>query len=271
MRGNVDTRLRKLRDGEYDAIVLAMAGLRRLGARATHTVPFSIEELVPAVAQGALAIETRAGDEHLAAQLRAAVNDATAELCVACERAALRALRAGCTAPVGIHATVNDGIMTVDGFYSSGDGAVRRERLEEPVGSLDRAEALGIAIAGRLAPPLAGRLIVLPRTQDRPSRIAQALRELGAEVVELREGDAGPDPAERSVDMVLFPSSGAVAAALPFLKRLTSGDGRPLVAAMGPSSSEAARAAGFEPDAIAADASVGALVALAHAHLGRRA
>lgn len=267
MRGNVDTRLRKLRDGEYDAIVLAMAGLRRLGARARHTVAFSIDEIVPAVAQGALAIETRADDEELAAELRAAVNDAIAELCVACERAALRALRAGCTAPVGVHGTFADGVMTVCGFYASGDGDVRRTRMQEPVESLDQAEALGAAIAGRLAQPLAGRMIVLARTRERPSRIAEALRAMGAEVVELREGDAGPDPAERIPDMLLFPSSGSVAAAMPYLERLRSTAGRPLVAAMGPASGAAARAAGFEPDAVAGEASVDAVIALAHARL----
>jgi len=267
MRGNVDTRLRKLRDGEYDAIVLAMAGLRRLGAGARHTVPFSIDEIVPAVAQGALAIETRANDEKLAAQLRAAVNDATTELCVACERAALRALRAGCSVPVGVHASLGDGVMTVCGFFASDDGEMRRTRLRERVESLQDAEALGAAVAARLAQPLAGRMIVLPRTQERPSRIAAALRAMGAEVVELREGDAGPDPAERIPDMLLFPSSGSVAAARPYLERLRSRACRPLVAAMGPASGDAARAAGFEPDAVAGEASVDAVVALAHASL----
>ena len=270
MRGNVDTRLRKLRDGAYDAIVLAMAGLVRLHTSARHTVPFSVEEIVPAVAQGALAVETRADDERIAADLRAAVNDSPAELCVTCERAALRALRAGCSAPVGVHATLSAGIMTVSGFYASSDGDVRRARAAGPVESLEHAEALGAAIATRLARPLDGRMIVLPRTQDRPSRIAGALRELGAEVVELREGDAGPDPAERIPDMVLFPSSGAVAAAKPYLERLRSRAERPLVAAMGPASGDAARAAGFEPDAVADDASIEALVALAHARLETR-
>jgi len=104
VRGNVDTRLRKLREGQYDAIVLAMAGLNRLKVRATHTVPFPIEEVVPAAAQGALAIEMRAEESALAGELRAAVNDDATERCIVAERAALRALRAGCNAPIGIHA-----------------------------------------------------------------------------------------------------------------------------------------------------------------------
>lgn len=157
--------------------------------------------------------------------------------------------------------------MYVAGFFASDHGAMRRAWLHERVESLDDAEALGAAVAARLAQRLAGRMIVLPRTQERPSRIAAALREMGAEVVELRQGDAGPDPAERIPDMLLFPSSGSVSAAMPYLERLRSTASRPLIAAMGPASGAAARAAGFEPDAIAAEASVDAVVALAHARL----
>ncbi|MBV8117919.1 MAG: hydroxymethylbilane synthase, partial [Candidatus Eremiobacteraeota bacterium] len=109
VRGNVDTRLRRLREGRFDAVVLAMAGLKRLRQRATHTVAFPVETIVPAVAQGTLAAETRDDDADLAGELRAAVNDPIAELCVRCERAALRALRAGCSAPIGVHAQLNDG------------------------------------------------------------------------------------------------------------------------------------------------------------------
>jgi hydroxymethylbilane synthase len=263
MRGNVDTRLRKLRDGEYDAIVLAMAGLRRLNARARHTVPFSIDELVPAVAQGALAVETRANDERLAAELRAAVNDAAAELCVGCERAALRAMRAGCSAPIGIHATLAGDTMTATGFFALSDRRITRARLEAPVRTVDEAERLGEAVAARLARPLAGRLIVLPRTQDRRSRIAAALRKLGAEVAELKAGDAWPDPAERTPDMVVFPSSASVAAAEPYLARLRGLDPKPLVTAIGPRTHEAACAAGFTPDATSDEASIDAMVDLA--------
>ncbi len=117
LRGNVDTRLRKLAAGEYDAIVLAMAGLNRLGVCARHVVPFTVECVVPAVGQGALAIETRADDEGLGSVLREAVNDPESELCVTCERAALRAMRAGCSAPLGVHA------------YLAGGSTVVRRRL----------------------------------------------------------------------------------------------------------------------------------------------
>jgi hydroxymethylbilane synthase len=263
MRGNVDTRLRKLREGHYDAIVLAMAGLNRLNAHATYTVPFDIDTVVPAVAQGALAVETRAGDERIARELRAAVNDGTTELCVACERAALRTLRAGCSAPVGVHARLDDGVLRVTGVYATFGREPRKESIDARVSTIEEAEAIGAELASRLAPPLTGRTVLLPRTQDRPSTIAHALRDLGADVVELRAGDAGPDPAERTVDMLLFPSSGSVAAASEYLERLRTQERRPRVAAMGPQSSAAALAAGFAPDDVCAEASVDAFVALA--------
>ena len=150
LRGNVDTRLRKLRDGQYDAIVLAMAGLNRLRARATHVVAFDVETIVPAAGQGALGIETRAGDDALAGVLRAAVNDAGTELCVACERAALRTLQAGCSAPIGIHATLEGETMTVRGSYAIEGSGIRTQRREARVVTLHEAEALGAELAGAL-------------------------------------------------------------------------------------------------------------------------
>ncbi|HMF28370.1 MAG TPA: hydroxymethylbilane synthase [Candidatus Cybelea sp.] len=150
LRGNVDTRLRKLRDGEYDAIVIAMAGLNRLRAGARNVVPFAIERVVPAVGQGALAVETRAGDERFEALLRETVNDGAAELCISCERAALRALRAGCSAPLGIHAELAGETMHVNAFYAGDVAAPIRVRMTGHVAGLESAEALGTALAERL-------------------------------------------------------------------------------------------------------------------------
>jgi hydroxymethylbilane synthase len=150
LRGNVDTRLRKLRDGAYDAVVLAMAGLNRLHAEANYVVPFSIEELVPAAAQGALAVEVRAGEEALADEIRAAVNDDAAERCVTTERAALRAMRAGCSAPIGIHAREIGGRTIVDAAYATGETIVR-ERVEAVVGDVAEAKRLGESVASRMA------------------------------------------------------------------------------------------------------------------------
>jgi hydroxymethylbilane synthase len=150
IRGNVDTRLRKLREGQYDAVVLAMAGMNRLRARATHTVPFEVAQIVPAVAQGALAIETLASNDALAAELRAAVNDTATELCVEAERAVLRALRAGCSAPLGVHAELAGGGMTIVAAYEI-DGALVREHAAGGVASVEAARALGEKLATTLA------------------------------------------------------------------------------------------------------------------------
>lgn len=150
LRGNVDTRLQKLADGKYDAIVLAAAGLKRLGVTAKHVVPFSVERIVPAVGQGALAVETRAEDEWLAERLHAAVNDAGSELCVECERAALRALRAGCSAPLGIHAYLDGTQMVALGAYAPAGGAPVRRRLDRSISTLAEARALGIELSALL-------------------------------------------------------------------------------------------------------------------------
>lgn len=285
VRGNVDTRLRKLREGQYDAIVLASAGLRRLGLRATHTVPFDVAQLVPAVAQGALAVETQADAAELAGHLRKAINHDETERAVLCERAALRTLQGGCQAPIGIHARYEDGDLVVDGVIAALDGSrVIRDRQRGQAHSAAEAEALGNALAQALlkngaqsilavsprpqALPLAGKLVVLPRTQERASRIAAALRADGAEVVEMRSGEADPSELRARVpDVIVFPSSGAVSAAAAYLARVHRYERRPAVAAMGPGSSAAAHAAGFTPDVVAPDSEIEALVGAVRAHL----
>jgi hydroxymethylbilane synthase len=151
LRGNVGTRLAKLSDGRYDAIVLAMAGLNRLGVRATHLVPFDVERIVPAVGQGALAVETRAGDQWLTGVLRSAANDCASELCVVCERAALAAMHAGCSAPIGIHARLGAAGMVVDAAVETEPGVVLRHRLQRAVSTVEESVALGTALASDLS------------------------------------------------------------------------------------------------------------------------
>src|SRR5947209_5712009 len=149
VRGNVDTRLRKLRDGEYAAIVLAAAGLNRLGARAAHTVPFAVDVVTPAVGQGSLGIETRAGDA-LAGRIDAVVGDPPASLAVRAERAFLRTVHGGCQAPVGCHATWSDGRFRVVGAIAAADGSqvLRAERdAVIGIGDLASAEAVAVALA----------------------------------------------------------------------------------------------------------------------------
>jgi len=276
MRGNVETRLRKLRDGEVDAMVLACAGLERLGLSATYTVPFALDVLVPAVGQGALAVETRTGDA-VAARIAAAVSDPASEIAVRAERAFLATMRGGCQAPVGAHAVFADGRLELRAAIVAPDGsAVIRDGRSLTVAGAAEAEAAAVELAGRMLDaggeallaglrtpqsPLAGHLFVLPRTQPRASRIASALRDAGAEVVEARDSAAAVAAlAGRSPTGLLFPSSGAVRAVAAYLSELRAERARPIVAAMGPSSARAAQACGWPPDVVAAATDVGSFV-----------
>jgi hydroxymethylbilane synthase len=280
IRGNVDTRLRKLREGEYDAILLAMAGLTRLELRATYTEPIPVDVLIPAVGQGALAIEVRAEDEALAARIHAIFADEATEIAVRAERAFLRELRGGCQAPVGAHATYAGGVLSMCAAIAALDGSqIIRGALADPVASAEDGEARAAALARRLLAegadallaealaivppraPLAGQLFLLPRTQERPSTIAPALRGAGAEVVEAADSDAVLAALDgRTPSALLFPSSGSVRAIEAYLARLRVEGTKPIVAAMGEASSSAARDAGFPPDVVATEPSIGAFV-----------
>jgi len=140
LRGNVDTRLRRLAEGDYDAIVLALAGIERL-ERGNEGV--ALEELVPAAGQGCLAVTTRAGEESLVSTLR---HDASMQALCA-ERAVVRALDADCHTPVGAHASsLPDGRVRLRAFVGAPDGSAWvRDELDG-----DDAEALGAAVAERL-------------------------------------------------------------------------------------------------------------------------
>jgi hydroxymethylbilane synthase len=151
LRGNVDTRLRKLADGDYDAIVLALAGLERL-ERGNEGV--ALEELVPAAGQGCLAVATRAGEESLVAT----IDHAPSRRALLAERAVVRSLDADCHTPVGAHASsLPDGRLALRAFVGAPDGSAWvRDDLEG-----DDAEALGAEVARRLL--TAGAREVLPR------------------------------------------------------------------------------------------------------------
>ncbi|HEY0786033.1 MAG TPA: hydroxymethylbilane synthase [Acidobacteriaceae bacterium] len=126
LRGNVDTRLRKLAGGEVEAIVLASAGLDRLGYTQWVRERFATLILCPAAGQGALAIETRAGDEATARAL-APLDDAETRFAVTAERAALHALGGGCQVPIGLHCARDAGGWMLSGVVASaaGEGLVR--------------------------------------------------------------------------------------------------------------------------------------------------
>jgi hydroxymethylbilane synthase len=121
VRGNIDTRLRKLDEGQYDAILLAAAGLKRLGWADRIAEILDAERMCPAVGQGALAIETRAtGDGLIAVQ---ALDHAATHAAVLAERGVLGSLGGGCQVPIGAHATVTDGRLLIDAVVISPDGA----------------------------------------------------------------------------------------------------------------------------------------------------
>lgn len=147
IRGNVDTRIRKLDDGEYDAIVLAEAGLRRLGLQERISLLLAPPEVYPAVGQGALGIECRA-DDASTKELLEPVTEATALQCVTAERSLLRELRAGCHAPVGAWADVEEGQLKLTGVLLSLDGQTRLEA--SAVADAASALEVGIEVAQQL-------------------------------------------------------------------------------------------------------------------------
>jgi len=121
MRGNVETRLRKLAAGEADATLLALAGLKRLGLEAKATRIFEIDEFLPAVGQGAIAIESRRDDERINAFVKA-IGDAEAEVALTAERSFLALLDGSCRTPIGGHCRVSGDRIHFSGLIISPDG-----------------------------------------------------------------------------------------------------------------------------------------------------
>jgi hydroxymethylbilane synthase len=147
LRGNVPTRLRKLDEGAYEAIVLAAAGLKRLGLEQRISALLTIDESVPAVGQGALALECLAHRSDLVAALEPLHHGATAA-CVAAERAFSRALAGSCTVPLGGYAELADGRLRLRGFVAAPDGT--RVLSGEAQGSSEAPDEVGRALAANL-------------------------------------------------------------------------------------------------------------------------
>ena len=154
MRGNVDTRLRKLREGEYDAIVLARAGLDRLGV--DEGEPVDVEMLTPAPGQGSLALEARTGDREIG-ELAGAITDRRALVELTAERAVVTTLGATCHTPVGAHARLEDATLIVEGYAGLPDGSEWiRDRVE---GDAAEPSALGRELGDRMLSAGAGALL----------------------------------------------------------------------------------------------------------------
>jgi hydroxymethylbilane synthase len=162
LRGNVPTRIAKLDAGEFDAVVLAAAGLTRLGMAARITQLLPLELSIPAVAQGVLGIETRI-DDALAARLAvAALHDADAAVAVTAERAFLAAMGGSCQTPLAAHATLAGGEVRLVAMCGMPDGSkiLRTER----VAPRDRARELGDRVAAELLERGAGEILAATLT-----------------------------------------------------------------------------------------------------------
>lgn len=147
LRGNVQTRLRKLDEGQYDAIILAAAGLKRIGLGERVRYEITPEQSIPAVGQGALAIEICDNRPELLSVL-APLNHAATQDCTTAERAMSRALAGSCSVPLGAYATCDEEVLQIQGFVASVDG---KDMVKASIsGSRTTAEALGQQLAQQL-------------------------------------------------------------------------------------------------------------------------
>ena len=147
IRGNVDTRLRKLSEGQYDAIVLAACGLIRLGLEERITEYFDLKQMLPEPGQGALAIEARTDDEAMREML-SVLDDPVSRACVDAERAFLRALGGGCRVPIAAYASHRDGSLELEGAVIAADGHAQiRGHMSGPI---TEPAALGERLAEQL-------------------------------------------------------------------------------------------------------------------------
>ena len=156
IRGNVDTRLRKVSEGEVDGIIVAAAGLRRLGLEDRITEYLPLEHFLPSAGQGALAIEIRSEDKAVY-DLVSVLNDLASWQAVTAERAFLLTLGGGCRAPVAALGTVKDGLLKLDGMAASVDG--KRILQCSEAGYAESPEEIGIKLAHRMLEAGADRFI----------------------------------------------------------------------------------------------------------------
>jgi hydroxymethylbilane synthase len=157
LRGNVDTRLRKVQEGQYDAIVLAAAGMQRLGLEEHISQLLPFEGMLPAPGQGALAVQARR-DDRLTLEHLVSLEDTPTRLTVAAERAFLTGLGGGCSVPVAAFASFENGMISMNGLVASPDG----KQVIRVHGSGDDPHLLGSNLALQAVEQGAHRLLVLP-------------------------------------------------------------------------------------------------------------
>lgn len=156
LRGNVQTRMRKMREENFDGIILAAAGLERLEMFGDIKEELSYDICLPAVSQGVIGVETRENDEEIIGLVQL-VNDRTAEICVKAERALLRSLEGGCQIPIGAYAELNEDTVVLEGMVGSLDcKTIIRESI---TGTAEQCESLGETLANRLS-ELGGKAIL---------------------------------------------------------------------------------------------------------------
>ena len=156
LRGNVQTRMRKMREENFDGIILAAAGLERLEMFGDIKEELSYDICLPAVSQGVIGVETRENDEEIIGLVQL-VNDRTAEICVKAERALLRSLEGGCQIPIGAYAELNEDTVVLEGMVGCLDGkTIIRESI---TGTAEQCESLGETLANRLS-ELGGKAIL---------------------------------------------------------------------------------------------------------------
>lgn len=276
IRGNVETRINKVLNGDYDATVLALAGLTRLDLAHHVTDLLPLEVMLPAPGQGALAVQCRWGDEAIRSLL-AAIDDGAVRAAVTAERSFLSRLGGGCSAPVAAYATPVAGspnclqmealVASPDGqrlIRVQGHGEVHElaERLAAETLAQGAADLLvrdAVPAATKLQ-PLAGKRIVLTRPKEQSQELAGRLAQLGAQTLILPAIRIVPrtelQPLDKAIaeldtyDWILFTSANAVtifgerwrAAGQP-----ANGESRWQVAAVGPATAAAVRTLGFEP------------------------
>jgi hydroxymethylbilane synthase len=172
IRGNVDTRIRKVREGEYDATVLAAAGIIRLGIERQVTEWLSLETMLPAPGQGALAVQCRAGDERVL-EVLSAIEDPLTRAATTAERTFLRELDAGCTAPVAAHGELLEATRKPSDEVSQGNTPPSLVRLRGLVLSLDGRDA--VRVDGQGAAEEVGARIAREALEAGAKRILQAI------------------------------------------------------------------------------------------------
>lgn len=256
LHGNVDTRLRRLDSGETDALVLACAGLDRLGLADRITQRFEPELIPPAAGQGAIAVEVRTEDTRTI-EIVAAIDHPATRLAVEAERSFLAASGGGCRSPIGAYATISlDELDLMAGVARpDGSGAVTSHRRgpvdSGPQMAVDLARTLGLAI-GRL-----GERVIVTRSLDQSGELVAELRRLGLAPVaipsievaippggtELHEALAGID----GVDWVIVTSSNGARAVVAASAGVRSSPGGARWAVIGPATAAALEAGGIEP------------------------